>query len=402
MQILEDLNDDAVWDAFLQYKLDRKHLSEKEQAAWRLFIKNRLYRPMTEGLAKGDFPFDYPAKLVINKSGTNKKRIVYSYPETQSMVLKAMAFLLYRYDERLSSSCYSFRRNVSAREAIADIRAVPRLEKMYCLKADVRNYFNSIPPERLVDVLKEFITDDAPLLTFLERLLLAGKAYENGSLVTEERGAMAGIPISPFFANLYLLSLDKLFEEKGALYFRYSDDILLFADSEEKLEEYRKLLQTHLAEKGLCLNPEKVRVCSPGEAWEFLGFSYVQGKIELSDVTKEKLKAKIRRKARALYRRRIKKKMDFETTAGTMIRTFNRKFYDVRDENAFTWSRWFFPVLTSAEGLKELDAYMVQYIRYLSSGRHYKGNYRVTYSQIKALGFRSLVHEYYLFKGEKT
>lgn len=52
-------------------------------------------------------------------------------------------------------------------------------------------------------------------------------------------------------------------------------------------------------------------------------------------------------------------------------------------------------LLTTDEGLKELDAYLIQYIRYLYSGRHYKGNYRVTYEKIKELGFRSLVNEFY-------
>ena len=52
-------------------------------------------------------------------------------------------------------------------------------------------------------------------------------------------------------------------------------------------------------------------------------------------------------------------------------------------------------MLTTDEGLKEMDAYLIQYIRYLYSGRHYKGNYRITYDEIKALGYRSLVKEYY-------
>ena len=65
-----------------------------------------------------------------------------------------------------------------------------------------------------------------------------------------------------------------------------------------------------------------------------------------------------------MYRWRIRKNVDFERTARTMIYTFNRKFYDDTDENRFTWSRWFFPVLSTDEGLREL-------------------------------GYRSLVNEYY-------
>lgn len=401
MSILEELKEAEVWEAFLQYKLERNHLSPKEQQAWSAFIENREYRELTEQLAEGKFCFDYPQKICVNKSGNRKKRIVYSFSEKESMVLKAMAFLLYRYDDKISSCCYSFRRNCSAKDAIAEILRLPQLGQKYCLKVDISNYFNSIPTERLIEVLQEVIEDDEPLLQFLTWLLSAGKAYENGELIREKRGAMAGIPVAPFFANIYLLSMDKEFERRGIAYFRYSDDILLFADNEEQLKEYEALLRECINRKGLSINPDKVSVTKPGETWEFLGFCYRQGKIDLSQVTKNKLKAKIKRKAHALYRWRVKKDVDFERTAKTMIRTFQKKFYDETDENRFTWSRWFFPVLTTDEGLKELDAYMVQYIRYLSSGRHYKGNYRITYEEIKALGFRSLVHEYYKGKEEQ-
>lgn len=395
MGMLELLNEDSVWEDFLQYKIAKNHFSVKEQEMWENFISERKYKSITERLAKGEYAFDYPTKKCVNKSGTRKKRVVYSFPEEQSMVLKVMAYLLYRYDEQISPSCYSFRRSCSAKDAIGNVLRIRNLNQMYCLKADISNYFNSIPMAQLVQVLEEIIQDDAGLLALLTQILTAGKAYENGELIEEERGAMAGTPISPFFANIYLLSLDRMFEERQIPYFRYSDDILIFAESRPKLTEALELLQQHIAEKGLTINPDKLTITEPGETWEFLGFGYKQGKIDLSEVTKRKLKAKIKRKAHVLYRWRSKKDIPFEKAAKSMIHTFNKKFYDDMDENRFTWSRWFFPVLTTAEGLKELDAYMVQYIRYLSSGRHYKGNYRITYDEVKALGYRSLVNEYY-------
>ena len=400
MSILEELNKDEIWDSFLQYKLDKNHLSAKEQEEWSVFIGGRKYRDITEHLMEPGFTFDYPTKICVNKSGSRKKRVVYSFGEAGSMVLKCMAFLLYRYDYKISDSCYSFRRYSSAKDAIGRILTIPDLKEKYCFKADISNYFNSIPSERLTGVLEQVIADDEPLVAFLRRLLSAGKAYDNDMLVEDERGAMAGIPIAPFFANVYLLSLDRLFEERQIPYFRYSDDILFFADTLEELENDRKLLEAHILEKGLQMNRDKITVTLPGESWEFLGFCYKQGKIDLSEVTKNKLKAKIKRKAHSLYRWRVRKNVDFERTAKAMIRSFNRKFYDDTDENRFTWSRWFFPVLSTDEGLKELDAYLVQYIRYLSSGRHYKGNYRVTYEQIKELGYRSLVNEYYKAKAD--
>ena len=103
-------------------------------------------------------------------------------------------------------------------------------------------------------------------------------------------------------------------------------------------------------------------------------------------------------KCRALYRWRIKKGVSFEHAAKVVIRIFNRKYYDIDGFDDFTWSRWFFPVLTTDRGLKELDAYLLENLRYIYSGRHYKGNYAVTYEKLKSLGYRSLVHEYYAFR----
>lgn len=395
VSILEELQNDASWDAFLKYKTERDHFSIKERKAWEQFIEEKAYQGIVARLRENDFTFDYPTKILVNKSGTGKKRIVYSFREEETAVLKVMAYLLYRYDDRISPHCYSFRREATAKTAIQQILRIKKLEHKYTLKVDISNYFNSIPPERLVEILRKMLSDDEALVLCLERLLLAGKAYENGEMITEERGAMAGIPIAPFFANVYLHSMDEEFDRRGVAYYRYSDDILLFADSEAQLEEYEALLYRLIDEKGLRINPDKVRKTAPGEGWEFLGFAYRDGKVDLSEVTKHKMKAKIRRKANKLYRWRMKKDVSFEKTAKVMIRVFNRKFYDESDENRFSWSRWFFPLLTTDEGLKELDAYLIQYIRYLYSGRHYKGNYRVTYEQIKELGFRSLVNEFY-------
>ncbi|MDE7223454.1 MAG: hypothetical protein K2O34_06700, partial [Acetatifactor sp.] len=62
---------------------------------------------------------------------------------------------------------------------------------------------------------------------------------------------------------------------------------------------------------------------------------------------------------------------------------------------AFPWSRWFFPLLTTDRGLRAIDAYLQEYLRYTVTGRHYKGNYRISYEQLRQWGYVSLVHEYY-------
>ncbi len=399
--VLDLLAQHETWEDFLSHKLNNRYISKKEKEKFTSFVSEKRYLRVASAISvKGGLSF--PARREINKSGTSKKRTVFTFSDDENIYLKAMGYLLYRYDDKLSPRCYSFRRTISARDAIFDILSQEDRDGLFCFKADISNYFNSIPEDRLFEVLSEVITDDPKLLSFLQDLLFCGKStLPDGTISEEPRGAMAGIPISPFFANFYLLPMDRYFEDKGVSYFRYSDDILIFARSREDLDASIADFYRHIEEKGLSVNPKKVSVSSPGQPWEFLGFSYQDGQVDISKVTMNKLKGKIRRKARALLRWKTKTDASFERAAKALIRTFNKKLYNEENEDHFTWCRWFFPVITTDRSLREIDAYLLEYARYLYSGRHYKGNYRISYEDIKALGFKSLVHEYYISRASE-
>ena len=398
MSLLDLLSSEETWKEFREYKSLHSHMSNREFDFLDNYISEKRYLAVTDRIDDSSHGFSYPEKRIINKSGTRKKRVIYTFSPDETLVLKLLTWLLYKYDGCLSDSCFSFRRNVTVRDAIDRVLMIPDLDRRYVLKIDVRNYFNSMPVDGLIKVLCEIIDDDERLLAFLCDLLSVNKAYSEGELTEEHRGAMAGVPVSAFLANIYLLSMDKEFEDMGVPYFRYSDDIIVFASSSEERDSLLELINKRLKEKGLEINREKTSFSDPGQPWDFLGFQYYGGRIDLSGVTVAKIKAKIKRKCRALYRWRIKRNVDFDHAAKVVIRVFNRKFYDVDDEYDFTWSRWFFPVLTTDRGLHTIDEYFVNELRYIYSGRHYKGNYNVSYEHLKELGYRSLVNEYYKFK----
>ena len=216
---------------------------------------------------------------------------------------------------------------------------------------------------------------------------------------------MAGIPISPFFANIYMGDIDTYFYENNIEYYRYSDDIILFADTYEELISLKTILYSKINDLKLEINHEKEYITKPGEVWEFLGFSYCNGEIDLSTNSIRKMKQKIKRKSEALRRWQRKKGLPVEKAAIGFINTINNKLYGRNNSNVksddfsdFTWSRWFFPNITTTKGLKIIDDYMQEYIRYTITGRHYKGNYRIKYATLKKLGYRNLVNEYYKSK----
>ena len=60
-----------------------------------------------------------------------------------------------------------------------------------------------------------------------------------------------------------------------------------------------------------------------------------------------------------------------------------------------TWSLWFFPVINTVESLQLIDSYAQDCLRFILSGTRTKARYNVRYEELKALGYRSLVNEYY-------
>jgi hypothetical protein len=398
--ILFQLDDPAVWETFLAHRL------MKGRFTWSLFsdaddyVEHERYLPVASAFLRGEGP-SIPERKRINKMGTGKKRTVYCFSPEETRVLKLIAFLLYRYDDRFSPNCYAFRRGIKATDAIFQLRKALRGREMWAYKLDIHDYFNSISIPILLPILKELLSDDPPLYAFFERMLTDGRALADGRIVRENRGVMAGTPTSPFLADVYLMEVDRYFSDAGVVYARYSDDIILFAQDRKELESHKSVLLGFLEHYGLTVNPEKERIYMPDEPFEFLGFRCQGEAIDISRAVRIKMKGKIRRAARSLQRWRVAKGLTPEQAMKGLIRKFNAKLFEGEDPDSLSWSRWFFPVINRTEGLQEIDRYLQQYLRYLSSGRHTKINYRVRYEDLKALGYRSLVHEFYRYAGRK-
>ena len=114
--------------------------------------------------------------------------------------------------------------------------------------------------------------------------------------------------------------------DNNIIYLRYADDIIVFADTKELIEKHKQYIIDYLKSVNLEINTDKEYLYSPKEKFEFLGFSYQNGIIDLSDNTIKKIKGKIRRTAKGLRRWMIKKDATYEVTLKAMNRKFNRKF----------------------------------------------------------------------------
>ena len=400
MGMLCALSRQEVWQAFLEYKLSGGHLSKEDEKALSEFIEGQSYLPVVQKIVNGE-GFTPPKKSAISKKSSAKKRIVYTYAEDENWVLKLLTWLLQRkYDHLFACNLYSFRPQKGVRDAVKRLTRTKNIRQMWSYKVDISNYFNSVPVERLLPLLRETLAEESEICTFLESLLTNPMVNDHGNLVPEEKGIMAGTPISTFLANLYLAHMDHYFADAGVLYARYSDDIIIFGQTETEREQYAQTILRFLDEGGLSVNPAKEVRTKPGEMWTFLGICYRDGIIDVAPVSVEKLKAKMRRKTRALVRWQARKGATGVNAAKAFVRVFNRKLFENPIEHELTWARWYFPLINTVDSLKVIDEYSQSCIRYLATGKHTKAQFNFRYEQMKELGYVSLVNRYY--KQDKT
>jgi group II intron reverse transcriptase/maturase len=166
------------------------------------------------------------------------------------------------------------------------------------LEIDLQKYFNTIPHEPLVQMLKSKISDQR-FLYLIIKLLKAPTLNEAGVAVNNELGSPQGSILSPVLANLYLHHvLDTWFAwinesqfGNSASIVRYADDAVFTFRNLFQAEQFRKLLVVRLSEFGISINESKTQALISGQreaarceqlglsmpTFTFLGFLHVWG-----------------------------------------------------------------------------------------------------------------------------
>lgn len=175
----------------------------------------------------------------------------------------------------------------------------------YCLKMDIRKYFDSIPHDILKRKLRELIRDER----FLSVL------YEIIDAVPGNRGIPIGFYTSQWFANWYLTGLDRYIKNdlKAVYYVRYMDDMVIFGPNKRELHKMRKRIEQVLSiNLGLELKGNwqvflfdyvKKNGKRVGRDLDFMGFRFYRDKTTL----RRQLMLKATRKARRICKKKERK-----------------------------------------------------------------------------------------------
>ena len=144
----------------------------------------------------------------------------------------------------------------------------------YCLKADIKHYFQEVNHEILLNIIKRKVKDEKTI-TLIIKFLENGGGERVLDLQKEQKGMPLGNLTSQFFANVYLNELDSFVKHKlkAKYYIRYVDDFVILHQSRENLEIWKGQINEFLNNRlKLKLHPDKSKIISLSRGVDFIGF----------------------------------------------------------------------------------------------------------------------------------
>jgi group II intron reverse transcriptase/maturase len=196
------------------------------------------------------------------------------------------------FDPGFTESSFGFRRGRSQHMAIRHVQDKVREGYEWCASIDLKSFFDEIPHELILKLLRRKIADER-LLTLIARALKAGVIVE-GRFEKTEKGCPQGSPLSPMLSNIVLNELDQELERRGLRYSRWADDFVILLKSERAAKRVLKGVTSYLKEHlNLPVNEEKSGVTVIKDV-TFLSFQILAGKIRVSNKARIKFKSKIK------------------------------------------------------------------------------------------------------------
>jgi retron-type reverse transcriptase len=150
----------------------------------------------------------------------------------------------------------------------------------YCLKADIKHYFQEVNHKILLKIIGRKIRDEK-VIWLIESVIRERERERDARGIKNLNGRerVKGMPLgnltSQFFANVYLNELDKFVKHnlKVKYYVRYVDDFVLLHPSKKQLEVWKERIGKFLREElKLELHPDKSKIISLSKGVDFVGF----------------------------------------------------------------------------------------------------------------------------------
>jgi RNA-directed DNA polymerase len=179
------------------------------------------------------------------------------------------------FEQGFAEHSYGFRPGRGCKDALRRVDYLLKQGYAWVVDADLKSYFDTIPHDELLDLLRTKISDSR-VLELIAGFLKAG-ILEGLKHWSPEAGAPQGAVLSPLLSNVYLDALDHLLAERGYEMVRYADDFVILCRTREEAESALALVQSWVTKAKLTLHPEKTRIVDVREtSFDFLGYKFLK------------------------------------------------------------------------------------------------------------------------------
>ena len=196
-------------------------------------------------------------------------------------------------DHQFHERSFGFRHGRGAHDALRIVEQKLQEGYVYVVDADLKGYFDTIPKDRLLMLIKAHISDSRMLQ--LIRMFLDQSIMEELREWTPVAGVPQGAVLSPVLSNMYLNPLDHLLADSGFEMVRYADDFVILCRTQTEADEALRLITQWVEQAGLTLHPTKTKIVdSRVESFAFLGYSFRGDKIYPRRESLAKMKARLK------------------------------------------------------------------------------------------------------------
>jgi RNA-directed DNA polymerase len=260
--------------------------STEELARLQAELQNGTYRPQAV------------RRKWIDKPGSREQRPL-GIPTVRDRVVQTALRNVIEpiFDVTFAEHSYGFRPGRGCHQALEHVERALHAGYVYVVDADLKSYFDTINHEKLLNRIREKVSDGR-ILKLIEMFLQQG-VMDGLDSWTPEEGSPQGAVISPLLANIYLNPLDHLMAGAEFQMVRYADDFVILCPSQEDADRALELIRQWVAENDLTLHPTKTRIVDARtEIFDFLGYRF-KGAVRLPRPKSEaKFKDAVRNKTK--------------------------------------------------------------------------------------------------------
>lgn len=280
--------------------------SVQKFAANRILYVAQIRQELLEGKLKIENTYEFylyerGKKRHIRSIGI-KERVVQRCLCDYSLVPMLQRTFIYDNGASMAGKGVSFTRKRLKKHLLDLIKENPDTE-LYVLVFDFKKYFESIPHDLIINILKKNYTDER-----LINLIMQFVTFSN-----TDKGIDLGSQISQILALAAANSLDHFIKETLGYkkYARYMDDGYILSNEKEWLKVVAQLIDSFVSNMGMTLNSKKTRIVKLSKGFVFLKNRYrvINNSLVITPTNSSTIR--MRRKLKKFRKKLNRNEMDF-------------------------------------------------------------------------------------------